>query len=299
MFFFPNVKGHCHGCFFDSIWQHWQAKNVKFTVAKWSDVQKSFARGAATDCRPFIPTVPFWALQVLWQRHQRCRWGRRPAGSLAQLSPGDVVLLWMLSNSVLCVAEAARRQLDQFGRSKLRMVPRLANLVAMFGQFVETPCFFSNVVTAVSLTTFDNIERPKMWNRQLQMVGLAKVTCKRSGNRLPSFYPHSPLLGTPGASAMTPKVPMGQQTCWKSCATLPWRSWTFLFALKFRPLRGSEFPVGRGLRCMMHAASPRRSCQGLFWEAQPAWDGSFWRVRLVLASDSGRTSEPWVETWLF
>ena len=27
--FFPNVKGHCHGCFFDSIWQHWQAKNVK------------------------------------------------------------------------------------------------------------------------------------------------------------------------------------------------------------------------------------------------------------------------------
>ena len=26
------------------------------------------------------------------------------------------------------------------------------------------------------------------------MVGLAKVTCKRSGNRLPSFYPHSPLL---------------------------------------------------------------------------------------------------------
>ena len=39
------------------------------------------------------------------------------------------------------------------------------------------------------------------------MVGLAKVTCKSSGNRLPSFYPHSPLLGTPGASAMTPKVP--------------------------------------------------------------------------------------------
>ena len=140
--FFPNVKGHCHGCFFDSIWQHWQAKNVKFTVAKWSDLQKSFARGAATDCSPFIPTVPFWALQVLWQRHQRCRWGRRPAGSLAQLSPGDVVLLWMLSNSVRCVAEAARRQLDQFGRSKLRMVPRFANLVAMFGQFVETPCFF-------------------------------------------------------------------------------------------------------------------------------------------------------------
>ena len=99
-----------------------------------------------------------------------------------------------------------------------------------------------------------------MWNRQLQMVGLAQVTCKRSGNRLPSFYPHSPLLSTAGASAMTPKVPMGPQTCWKSCGTLLWRSCNLLVALKFRPLRGSEFPVGRGLRCMMHAASPRRSC---------------------------------------
>ena len=31
--FFSNVKGHCHGCFFDNIWQHWKAKNVKWTVA--------------------------------------------------------------------------------------------------------------------------------------------------------------------------------------------------------------------------------------------------------------------------
>ena len=31
--FFLNVKGHCHGCFFDNIWQHWKAKNVKYTVA--------------------------------------------------------------------------------------------------------------------------------------------------------------------------------------------------------------------------------------------------------------------------
>ena len=58
------------------------------------------------------------------------------------------------------------RQLDQFERSKLSFVPRFANLVAMFGQFVETPCFFSRmlraIVTAVSLTTFGNIERPKM-----------------------------------------------------------------------------------------------------------------------------------------
>ena len=131
-------------------------------------------------------------------------------------------------------------------------------------------------MTAISLTTVGNIERPKMWNRQLQMVGVAKVTCKRSGNTLPSFLSlHSPLLITPGASTWKPKVPMGPQTCWKPCATLPWRSWILVGALKFRPLRGSEFPVVRGPRCVMHPASPIRSCQGLFLEeAQPATEVS-------------------------
>ena len=102
----------------------------------------------------------------------------------------------MQHDSVLCVAEAAGCQLDPFERSKLSCVPRLANLVAMFGQFVRRRVlfflfFFSNVkaiVMAVSLTAFDNIERPNMGNRQLKMVGLAKVTCKRSGNKLASFY---------------------------------------------------------------------------------------------------------------
>ena len=108
---------------------------------KWSDLQKSLARGAATDCRPFILTVPFWALQVLWQGHQRCRWGRRPAGSLAELSPGEVELWVLLWISIHCVAEAAGCQLDQFERSKLHRVPRLANLVAMFGQFVWRSVF--------------------------------------------------------------------------------------------------------------------------------------------------------------
>ena len=124
------------------------------------------------------------------------------------------------------------------------------------------------IVTAVSLTIFGNIDRPKMWNTQLQMVGLTKVTCKMSDNKLPSFYPHRPLLSIPGALTMTPKVPMGPQTCWKSCATLPWRSWTLGFAMKFRPLHGSEFPVAPGPRCVMQTASQRRSCQGLFLEAQ-------------------------------
>ena len=102
------------------------------------------------------PTVLFWALQVLWYFYQ-CRWFRRPAGSLAQLSPGEVELWELLSNSVHCVAEAARRQLEQSERSKLWRVPRFANLVAMFGQFVETPCFFSIVKGHCQGCFFDNI----------------------------------------------------------------------------------------------------------------------------------------------
>ena len=211
------------------------------------------------------PQSPLWALQVLQRWHQGWWWGGRPAGSLAKLSPGEVELWSLLSNSVQCMAETARCPLDQFERSSLLCVPRFANLVAMFGQFVRPldAVFFSverAIVTAVSLTTFGNIERPNMRNRQLQMVGLAKVTCKRSGNRFPPFYPHSPLLSTPGALTLTPKVPMGPQTCWKSCATLPWRSCNLLVAIKFRPLRGSEFAVARGPRCVMHSASLRRSC---------------------------------------
>ena len=107
--------------------------------------------------------------------------------------------------------------------------------------------FFSNVKGHCDGYFFDNSWQHWMWNRQLQMVGVAKVTCKRSGNTLPSFLsPHSPLLITPGASRGTAKVPMGPQTCWKSCATLPWRSWTLGIALKFRPLRGRSCAVPAG-----------------------------------------------------
>ena len=95
---------------------------------------------------------------MLQHEHQRCRWGRRPAaGSVAELPPGEVEFLWLLSNSVHCVAGATGSQLDQFERSKLPIVPRVANLVAMFGQFAVTQCFFSRIlraiVTAVCSTT--------------------------------------------------------------------------------------------------------------------------------------------------
>ena len=151
-------------------------------------------------------------------------------------------------DSVHCVAAAAWCQLDQFERSKLSTVPRLADLVAMFDQFVRRSVLSNvkGIVAAVSLTTFGTIERPNMWNSQLEMVGHAKVTRKRNGNRLPSIYPHSPLLSTPGALARPPKVPMGPQTCWKSCGTLPWRSWTLIVALKFRPLHGRSCAAPAG-----------------------------------------------------
>ena len=47
-----------------------------------------------------------------------------------------------------------------------------------------------------------------------------------------------------------------------------------MVAITFRPLRGSEFLVARGPRCVMHPASQRRSCQGLFLEAQPVMEVS-------------------------
>ena len=144
------------------------------------------------------------------------------------------------------------------------------------------------IVTAVSLTTFDNIERPNMWNRQLQMVGLTKVTCKRSGNRLPSFYPHRPLLITPGALTKTPKVPMGLQTCWKSCATLPWRSWTFSIALKFRPLRGRSCVVPAGPIWEKQSSLGASSCKFCFDVWSVCWDAVFfsWMLRVIVTAVS-------------
>ena len=62
--------------------------------------------------------------------------------SCGTLPSKKVELLSLLPNSVHFVAEVARRQLDQFKGSRLLRAPRLANLVAMFGQFIETLCFF-------------------------------------------------------------------------------------------------------------------------------------------------------------
>ena len=198
-------------------------------------------------------------------------------------------------------AEAARCQLDQFERSKLRMVPRVANLVAMFGQFVETLCFFfpmlKAIVTAVSLTTFGNVERPKMWTRQLQIVGLTKVTCKRSSNKLPSFYPpqspcdHSRCFGndTKGADGagdlleVLSKSPL-EKLHFEYCSQIPSSAWQRVPSGAWPALRDAPgIPEEELSRIVSGGAA----------------DGSFCRGRLVFASDSGRASEPWVETCLF
>ena len=97
----------------------------------------------------YILTVLSRALQVLQQRHQR-RWGRRPAGSLAHLSPGEVELWALLSNSVRCLAEAAWCQLDQFERSKLLMVPRLSLDAMVFFRMLS---FLSWLFLGQHLTT--------------------------------------------------------------------------------------------------------------------------------------------------
>ena len=77
-------------------------------------------------------------------------------------------------------------------------------------------------------------------------------------------YPLSPLLSTPGALVMTPRVPMGPKICWKSCATLPWRSWTLSIALKFRPLRGRKCAAPAGpiwkKQTFMSASSCKLGC---------------------------------------
>ena len=162
------------------IWSCNGTRGNRYRCARWWDQHHGTKIFASCICS--------------WHRRSGCIWATQQS---VPLFSGEVEHWCLPWNYVHCVAQAAGCQLDQFERSKLHRVPRLANLVAMFGQFITRRVFFSNVkaiVTAVSLTTFGNIERPKMWNRQLQMVRLAKVTCKRSGNRLQSFDPHSPLF---------------------------------------------------------------------------------------------------------
>ena len=83
----------------------------------------------------------------------------------------------------------------------------------------------------------------KSWSQVTLLIGRGSLFYMPSSRGL--VYPLRPLLSTPGASTETP-VPMGPQTCWKSCGTLPWRSWTLLVAGKFHQLRGRSCAVPAG-----------------------------------------------------
>ena len=89
------------------------------------------------------------------------------------------------------------------------------------------------------------------------MVGLAKVTCKRSGNRLPSFYPHSPLLipfelsrcfndntkGADGAADLLEVLrnsPL-EKLNFYGCSQIPSTSWQKLRGASWTNLREANF----------------------------------------------------------
>ena len=134
------------------------------------------------------------------------------------------------------------------------------------------------------------------------MVGLAKVACKRSGNRLPSFYPHSPLLisfehsrcfndntkGADGAADLLEVLrnsPL-EKLNFGNCSRIPSTAW--------QRVPSGTWPTLRDAPGIPEEELSRIAFGGA------ACDGSFWRGRLVLASDSaGRTSEQWVIPRLF
>ena len=88
-------------------------------------------------------------------------------------------------------------------------------------------------------------------------------------------YPTVPFLSTPGALTKTPKVPMGPQTCWKSCGTLLCRSWTLRIAIKFRPLRGRSCAAPAGPIWEKQTFAGASSCKFGCDVWQVRWDAVF------------------------
>ena len=129
------------------------------------------------------------------------------------------------------------------------------------------------------------------------MVGLAKVTCKRSGNRLPSF--------------LSPQSPFEHSRCFNSRTKGADGAADLLEVLRNSPLEKLDFDGCSGIpstawqRVPSGAWPALREAPGIPEEelsrivsgGGAACDGSFWGGRLVLASDSaGRISEQWEET---
>ena len=102
------------------------------------------------------------------------------------------------------------------------------------------------------------------------MVGLAKVTYERSGSRLPSFYPHSPLLipfehsrcfngntkGADGAADLLEVLrnsPL-EKLYFESCSQIPSTAWQKLRGASWTNLREANFEgclvLQTWLRCL-------------------------------------------------
>ena len=129
------------------------------------------------------------------------------------------------------------------------------------------------IVTAVSLTTFDNIERPKMWNTQLQMVGLAKVTCKEERQQIAfslspqSLFDHSRCFGrdTKGADGAADLLEVLRNSPLEKlnfdyCYQIPSTAWQKLRGASWTNLKEADFSaclvLQIWLRCL--ASSLRR-----------------------------------------
>ena len=125
----------CCCCSWRCLDRHWHQRQEKLRK-----VHRRFHWSGAV-FRGGLPPVgrPFQWRQ--WRPEPGSRMWRSPATSEA-LQLGVPESPRVPDDSINCVAEAARCQLDQFERSKLLKVPRFANLVAMFGHFVRCRVFF-------------------------------------------------------------------------------------------------------------------------------------------------------------
>ena len=254
----------CCCCSWRCLDRHWHQRQEKLRK-----IHRPFHWSGA-NFRGGLPPVGRPVQRRRWRPEPGSRMWRSPATSEA-LQLGVLESPKVQDDSINCVAEAARCQLDQFERSKLRMAPRFANLVAMFGQFVRRRVFLNvkATVTAVSLTTFGNIERPKMWNRQLllQMVGLAKSHLPEERQQIAVLWsPQSPFehsrcfgkdtKGADGAADLLEVLrnsPL-EKLYFEYCSQIPSTAWQKLRGASWTNLREANFSwclvLQTWLRCL-------------------------------------------------
>ena len=129
------------------------------------------------------------------------------------------------------------------------------------------------------------------------MVGLAKVACKRNGNRLPSFDPHSPSFEHPRCFDSNTKGADGAADLLEVLRNSPLEKLNFGNCYQIPPTAWQRVPSGAWPALRDAPGIREEELSRIVSGGGAACDGSFWGGRLVLASDSaGRTSEQWEET---